>query len=291
MLKVLGPLLGRLTGARTVHWAQDLYPEVAEEAGVIETGGVLAGVMRRLSTGALQGHDAIVAVGRCMKERIVGRGVREEKVTVVPNWPPSTVKPVGRDTNPFRREHDLDGRFVVMYSGNMGLAHPFGPVLDAAERLQNDRPDVEFLLVGDGPRKEALQRRVAHQGIDNVRFLPFQPRERLAESLSAADLHLVTMQEAMEGLVVPSKLYGVLAAGRPALFLGPEGSEAARVVEEHDCGTVLPSVGGAGLADAIRVWYDHPEKLKAASRRARQAVDNARAEAVQAFDRLLRGKG
>jgi glycosyltransferase involved in cell wall biosynthesis len=124
-----------------------------------------------------------------------------------------------------------------------------------------------------------------------VRFLPFQPRERLAESLSAADLHLVTMQEAMEGLVVPSKLYGVLAAGRPALFLGPEGSEAARVVEEHDCGTVLPSVGGAGLADAIRVWYDHPEKLKAASRRARQAVDNARAEAVQAFDRLLRGKG
>jgi glycosyltransferase involved in cell wall biosynthesis len=289
MLKVLGPVLGRLTGARTVHWAQDLYPEVAEEAGVIEKGGVLAEALRRLSTAALRGHDEIVAVGRCMNERMVARRLRGDAISVVPNWPPSTVEPVPHEDNPFRREHDLDDRFVVMYSGNMGLAHPFGPVLDAAERLQNERPDVEFLLVGEGPRKAALKRRAARRNLANVRFLPFQPRERLAESLSAADLHLVTMEETMEGLVVPSKLYGVLAAGRPALFLGPGGSEAARVIEEHECGTVLPAVDGAGLSAAIRSWYDAPEALRDASQRAREAVGGARADAVDAFDRLLRG--
>jgi glycosyltransferase involved in cell wall biosynthesis len=289
MLKVLGPLLGRLTGARTVHWAQDLYPEVAEGVGVIAEHGVLAGVMRRLSQWALHGHDHVVAVGRCMRDRLVeDRGLAPERVTVSPNWPPSAVRPVPHDENSFRGEHDLDDRFVVMYSGNMGLAHPFDAVLDAAARLQEEHPEVVVLFVGEGPRKADLQRQVDRRGLDNVRFLPFQPRERLAESLSAADLHLVTMQDALEGLVVPSKLYGALGAGRPALFLGPSGSEAARVVEEHDCGTVLPNPEGEGLADAITNWHGAPDRWAAACERAHAAVADGFADAVDQFDNLLR---
>jgi glycosyltransferase involved in cell wall biosynthesis len=289
MLKVLGPLLARLTGARAVHWAQDLYPEVAAGVGVLSVDGLPARAMRRLSTAALQGHDHVVAVGRCMRERLVDdRGLAPDDVSVVPNWPPAVVEPVPREANPFRAAHDLEDQFVVMYSGNMGLAHPFDAVLDAAARLQDERPDVRFVFVGDGPRKEALREQALRRGLDPVRFLPFQPYERLAESLSAADLHLVTMRPELEGLVVPSKLYGALGAGRPALFLGPSGSEAARVVTEADCGTVLATPDGAALAEAVRQWHDRPERWAAACDRAAAAVEGARAEAVDTFDARLR---
>ena len=294
MLKVLGPLLARLTGAAAVHWAQDLYPEVAEELGVVPKGGTLAAVMRRLSTAALRGHDHVVAVGRCMHDRIVGRGVDRDAVSVIPNWPPQSIEPVPHAHNPFRREHDLNGRFVVMYSGNMGLAHPFGPVLDAADELDDappdtDAADVEFVFVGDGPRKPELQAAVRDRSIGNVRFLPFQPRERLDESLSAADLHLVTMEPELSGLVVPSKTYGVLAAGRPALFLGPQTSEAAQILLDHDCGSVVPDPmpSRARIASLIRTWSANDARRRAAGQRARQAVATARVDAFDAFDTLL----
>jgi len=289
MLKVLGPLLARLTGAQAIHWAQDLYPEVATGVGVLSEDGIVAGGMRRLSTESLRGHDHVVAVGRCMQERLVeDRGLPPEQVSVVSNWPPSVVEPVPRSENPFRVEHGLEDRFVVMYSGNMGLAHPFDAVLDAAAQLQDERPEVCILFVGDGPRKPDLQEHAARRGLDNVRFLPFQPYERLDESLSAADLHLVTMQSALEGLVVPSKLYGALGAGRPVLFLGPAGSEAARVVDEHACGTMVPDATGPTLADAIRRWHDAPEAWEAACTRAHAAVDGARRAAADRFDARLR---
>lgn len=289
MLKVLGPLLARLTGARAVHWAQDLYPEVAEGVGVISEDGFLAGRLRRLSTHALRGHDHVWAVGRCMQERLVGeRGLAADRVSVAPNWPLSVVQPVPRRDNPFRAEYDLDGRFVVMYSGNMGLAHPFDTVLRAAEAARDERPEVLFLFVGEGPRKQALQKAVDRRDLENVRFLPFQPRTRLAESLSAADLHLVTMQPELEGLVVPSKLYGALGVARPVAFLGPSGSEAARMVDEHACGTVLPDATGPRLADAIRRWHDAPEEWRAACTRAHVAVDGTRRAAADRFDARLR---
>jgi glycosyltransferase involved in cell wall biosynthesis len=288
MLKVLGPLLARLTGARAVHWAQDLYPEVAAGVGVLSENGMLTQALRRLSTAALRGHDHVVTVGRCMRERLVQeRGLSPDKVSVSPNWPPSVVEPVPHSDNSFRDEHDLTDRFVVMYSGNMGLAHPFDAVLDAAARLQDERPEVLFLFVGEGPQKADLKRQAERRGLSNVRFLPFQPYERLGESLSAADLHLVTMRPDLEGLVVPSKLYGALGAGRPSLFLGPSGSEAARVVDENECGTVLPSADGASLAAAIRRWHDAPERWGNASDRAYAAVADGFDEAVERFDSLL----
>lgn len=287
MLKVLGPILGAATGARTVHWAQDLYPEIAEALDVIAENGVLAGTMRRLSTWALKRHDRIAAVGRCMKERITDRGIDPEKISVIPNWPPSSVTPIPHADNPFRADHDLDGRFVVMYSGNLGLAHPFDGILGAAERLQKTDPEVLFLFVGDGPRKDTLQSAAGRRGLDNVRFLPFQPFDRLAESLSAADVHLVTMRPSAEGLVVPSKLYGALQAGRPALFLGPSGSEAARVLRENDCGTVLEPDAAADLAAAARHWKESPDRRQAAGRRARTAVADQQSRSAAAFQELL----
>jgi glycosyltransferase involved in cell wall biosynthesis len=287
MQLVLGPLIKGATGRPLIHWAQDLYPEIAEALNVIEADGWLAGLLRRLSTWALRRHDRVLAVGRCMKARLEARGLPAEKVVVSPNWPPDVVAPVPHAENAFRAEHGLDGTFVVMYSGNMGLAHTFGPLLEAAEQLQND-PDVVFLFVGDGPRRGVVEASARTRGLSNVRFLPFQPVERLAESLSAGDLHVVTMRAETEGLVVPSKLYGVLAAGRPAVFLGAETSEAARVLRAHDCGTVLPQPTGKAVADAVRGWRSDPARRNQAGERAAAAVNDARAEAQVRFQDVAR---
>lgn len=287
MLLTLGLVLKRLTRARLVHWAQDLYPEVAEELGVIRRGGALAGGLRALSTAALKSHDHVVAVGRCMRERVTARGCAAGRVSVIPNWPVNTVSPVAHEANPFRTKHDLEGRFVVMYSGNMGLAHPFETVLDAAERLA-EHPDVVFLFVGAGPRKAWVREEAARRALPNVRFLPFQPKATLDQSLSAADVHLVTMQRALRGLVVPSKVYGVLAAGRPCLFLGPERSEAARRLREHRCGTVLPDPTAAELADSILRWRADADERAAAGARGHAFVQDADTRAFSAFDAVLR---
>jgi glycosyltransferase involved in cell wall biosynthesis len=287
MLKVLGPILRALTGARLVHWAQDLYPEVAEEVGLIAKRGPTAWLLRQLSTAALRHHDRIATVGRCMSERLIERGVRQHRVEVVPNWAPSAVHSVPHVENDFREAHASDDAFVVMYSGNLGHVHDFQAVLDAADRLRETRINTSVLLIGNGPRKTDLKRRVERRELDNIQFLPYQPWSRLAESLSAADLHLVTMSARMQGLVVPSKIYGALRAGRPVLFLGPENSEAARLIREHDCGTVLSKPTGESLAAAIRHWQTHPDRRANAGDRALAAARDGRDRAIDAFDDLL----
>ena len=284
---VLSAVLGRMWGIPAVHWAQDVYPEVAEELEVIARGGWIAGLLRRVSTMALHQHARVVTVGRCMQARIVQRGYPQQRTRVIPNWPPESVHPVPREENAFRVQHGLQDAFVVMYSGNMGLAHPFDAVLKAATYLQESVPNAVIAFVGNGPRKEQLQAAVRERALDNVRFFPYQPFDTLAHSLSAADIHLVTMRPELEGLVVPSKLYGVLAAGRPALFLGPAGSEAAQVLREHECGTVMPRPSGRALAREIETWHADAERREAAGRRAHTVVADAASQAAKVFERTL----
>jgi glycosyltransferase involved in cell wall biosynthesis len=271
LLVLLGPVLKWIKGCRLVHWAQDIYPEVAEELGVLPKGGRLATLCAWLSTWASRKHDRIIVVGRCMKERLLRRGLPAASIHVVANWT-HHAHPIEHAANPFRREHGLEGRHVVMYSGNLGLAHPFDAILDAAAGLQSTHPEILFLIVGSGPRLAEVKRKAASRSPGNVRFLPPQPPEKLACSLSAADLHLASMLENLCGLVVPSKVYGILAAGRPCLFLGPKACEAARIVEEFRCGSVTDSGDGEALARCIVEWTLDRERLRDASRRAKEAA-------------------
>jgi FimV-like protein len=268
LLLVLGRLMQWLRGSRHVHWAQDLYPELAESMGVIRARGVLAGVLRGMATRVLRRADHIVAVGRCMKQRLADRGLPSDQVSVIPNWAPEGIALGDQSGNAFRWKHGLGDRFVIMYSGNLGLAHRFEPILDAAALVQATLPKALFLFVGGGPRLDAVQGESARRALSNVKFLPPQSREDLGESLKAADVHLVCMREALLGLVVPSKAYGVLAAGRPCVFLGPAFCEAARVIREYDCGAVLPDTDGQGLADRLMHWHADPSQVKAMGRRA-----------------------
>jgi glycosyltransferase involved in cell wall biosynthesis len=274
MLAVIGPIIKATKGSRPIHWAQDLYPEVAEECGVLPKGGFLAGILRRLSTWGIQRHDLTLAVGRCMAERLVGRGISSEAIRVVPNAGiEGDIEPVQHGASAFRDTHGIGDAFVIMYSGNMGRAHDFTTVIGAARRLQEQgEKNILFLFVGEGPEESLIRREVSARKLENIRFLSPQPAATLSESLGTGDLHLVTMKEGMEGLVVPSKFYGVMAAARPTLFVGSKDSEVARMILEHGIGQVIVPGDDATLAEAILCYRDHPDRVEREGRMAREVL-------------------
>ena len=285
MLAVVGPMIAFFKRNRIIHWAQDLYPEVAEELGVLPRGSAATRLLRVVSSQALRQADAVVSIGRCMTARLRGRGVVYGRIREIANWSPP-VAPVPPGENKFRASLGIGDAFVVAYSGNMGLAHEFDAVLEAASDLSGRK--VVFLMIGDGPRRAEVQAEAFRRGLGNMRFLPAQPREQLAESLSAADAHLVTMRANLCGLVVPSKFYGVLTAGRPCIFVGPGNSEVARVIKESGVGRVLDPGDGVGLAAAIAGWMDDPSSHADVCRNASEAGAEATSErAIRSFGNLL----
>lgn len=275
LLALAGPPLALRHGA-AVHWCHDLYPALLPVLGVPLRGAVM-GALHTVTTAALKRHAAVIAIGRCMVARLRAAGLGDP--VSIPNWADPSIRPLPRSASALRRELGLGERFTVAYAGNFGLAHPLGALLAAAAAL----PDVSFVLVGEG-RGYAAAASAAH-ALENVRILPFQPTERLSDTLAAADLHVAAMDRRASGLLVPCKVYGALAAGRPCLFLGPEGSEAARLLDEVGCGIVLAPDDGAGFARAIRAYAADPARCAIEGRRALAA--SARWDADVAAARFM----
>jgi len=225
---------------------------------------------------AYQNADSIVALGNDMAERIVGKGVASTKVTVVTDWADcESIHPV--DESALR--NDFPDRFIVMYSGNLGFSQQLETVLDAARLLAED-PRIVFLLVGEGARKKWLQERARELELKNVRFLPYQPRVRLADSLSVADLHLISLLPGTAGCVMPSKIYAILAAGRPVIAMMDQGSEVAALVNKHQIGKVVTPGDPWALADSITEALNDPERLM-------RMRDTARRLALEKFERKI----
>jgi glycosyltransferase involved in cell wall biosynthesis len=246
-LQVAAVTLASCRAKKKIHWAQDVYPELAEELGVIPRGGLLARVLRFISTWALRRQDEVVAVGRCMRERLIRRAVDTGKIEVIPNW--SSVAPVTAEKVQAMRERlGWEGQFIVLYSGNIGLAHDFETLTGAAELLEGG--GVQMVFAGEGPRLEQVRRDTA--GLEHVSFLPPQPKEDLSAFLAAADAHLVSVRAGLEGLVVPSKAYGIFAAGRPIFYVGGADAEVAKVIAESGGGAVIPNGDASALAEAIK---------------------------------------
>jgi glycosyltransferase involved in cell wall biosynthesis len=183
--------------------------------------------------------------------------------------------------------HSIDGahnRFVIGYSGNLGRAHDTSTMLAAMRELR-DENEIEFLITGGGAQLDAIQK----ERLPNVRFADYAPRERLSESLSMADAHLVTLLPSLEGLIVPSKFYGVLAVGRPVLFIGSTSGELARIIVKHDCGIVIESGDGAGLARCIRELAQDRGRARAMGERGRLLYETTFAPpiAMAAWERVL----
>jgi len=208
-----------------------------------------------------------------MKRHLASRGVPEDRLRVIPNWADGElIRPIDPKDNRLRREWGLEGKFVVGYSGNMGRVHEFETILKAADILKSD-VGIVFLFIGDGAQRKWLEREAASRGLSQIRFLPYQAPERLAASLSAPDVHLVTLRPEAEGLVVPSKFYGIAAAGRPSLFVGSADGEIARIINESSCGIVVRTGDIEGLATAIRTLRNDPATCRNYGKNARRVFE------------------
>jgi colanic acid biosynthesis glycosyl transferase WcaI len=277
VLGLLGAILRRWHRCKFVNYLQDLHPEVGLALGRMKPGFFVA-ILKMATQIGLLTADRVVVLGQDMRRRVVERGTDERRVAVIPNWSDTQAIHPLPPSRKLRDEWGVGNAFVVMYSGNLGLSQNLDQVIDAAELLETE--PVAFVLVGEGASKERLQNKVRERGLTNVWFLPYAPKEMLNESLNAADLHLVTLQAGLAGYIVPSKLYGILAAGRPYIAAVDSDSEIATLTDKHKCGVLVGPDSPVDLAAAIRQCVQDPFSLARMGRAARML-------AVREFDRSL----
>ena len=278
------PLLGyaasiakRMRGQRYAVWSMDLHPEAEIAAGMLAEDSLPARRLHAFNDTGYRHADLVVDLGFRMKERIAQRGVEADKLVTLGVWSDGgDVTPVERTANPVRQSLGIrDDQTVVMYSGNAGLAHRFDEVLEAMRMLRDDDRFV-FLFVGSGPRRAAIEAFIAEHDLANATYVDYFPREDLAASLSTGDIHLLTLQEEMAGIAVPSKLYGVMAVARPVVMVGPVRSEPGRTIQEHDLGAVIDPVAGDTASDlvaALRRLGDDPDARAEIGARARSVFE------------------
>lgn len=271
-IAALGLLARKLRRVRLLFWVMDVYPDVAFRLGALPERGLAASVLRELARRLLAGADGVIALDDSMRERLIASGASAARVHVIDNWNDGdAIRPQPLATNALRERLGLGARFTVSYSGNMGRAHEFDTLI-AAMRLLRDE-DIQWLFIGDGPARADVERRVAALELPHVAFLPYQDRDALPVSLTAAHASIVTLQPEFAGLVVPSKLYGLLAAGVPVVYVGPNEGRVADVIARAQVGVAAANGDAAGLAAAIRRLRDDEPARAAMGQRARALFD------------------
>ena len=268
--------------------SEDVFPEIALELKRLEN-PVLIGLLRGLVGLYLERADRIVAIGETMRRRLEEKGAQPGRLSVIPNWvDTNAITPQPRD-NAWARRRRLRDRFVVMHSGNVGHAQNLDSLVRATTFLR-DLDDLTVLVVGFGARYQELVALAKRLETDAVRFLPYQPREVLAQSLGSADVHVVGLSSGLSGYVVPSRLYGILSAGRPVIVAADPESETAQVVESVGCGVVIPPGRPELLADAIRDLRERRDELDEMGARGRAYVvaEADRSVAIGRYRQLLR---
>jgi glycosyltransferase involved in cell wall biosynthesis len=244
LISVVAMAATKAKGAHLMNWLQDIFPEVASRLGNNPLPKRIDHFVSRVRDSTLRAADMNIVLGERMREFVERQGIPAAKICVIENWAYSdaTVPMATRDSA-LRARLGLAGKFVVGYSGNLGRAHEFDTLLDAASLLSKDE-DIVFLMIGGGAGMVALQQAVGRRVLGNFRFLPHQSRASLSDSMAAADVHWVSLLPSLEGLIVPSKLYGILAAGRPVIFVGDPDGEVARLIGPAQAGVAV------GVGDA-----------------------------------------
>jgi len=272
LISVIAALAAKIKSARLVNWIQDLFPEVAAALGVRLAQGPQYSVLKWLRNRSLNSARVNVVIGELMKQKLIDEGIPPEQIQVINNWADDQIKPVPPEENSLRKEWGMDGKFVVGYSGNLGRSHDFNTILDAASELK-EKTHIVFLFIGGGANLSWVESEVNKRGLPNVIFKPYQPRERLAQSLSAADVHLVSLRPELEGLIVPSKFYGILAAGRPVIFIGAKFGELSRIIASADCGITVEQNDASSLVQQIQSLEEAPDKCATQGKRAWQILE------------------
>jgi colanic acid biosynthesis glycosyl transferase WcaI len=270
LLSILAVPIARITRAALINWQQDVFPEVASRLDANPLPKWFDRLLIRVRDVSLRAAKMNVVIGGRMRDYLATRGVPDDKLYVIENWADGdAIQPKATTASALRRRLDLADQFIVCYSGNLGRAHETATLLAAAKSLEGDSRFI-FLFIGDGAKTDALKQAVVEQSLDNFRFLPYQQRDTLADSLAAADVHLVSLLPALEGLIVPSKLYGILAAGRPLIFIGDADGDVARVIDRIKCGVLVNVGDSTALRDALRRLEAQPEERAHMGARARK---------------------
>ena len=294
LVSIVAMAAAKRPGAHLVNWLQDIYPEVAVQLGISALRGPIGGGFSYLRNKTLQTAAANVVLGQCMHEKIASFGLSTDNVSVIHNWSDDEeISPVSNADNPLRHEWGLADKFVVGYSGNLGRAHEFDTILAASERLRCD-PRIVFVFIGGGYRMGELARIVKTRRLDaTFRFIPYQERTLLKNSLSVPDLHWISLKPAVEGMIVPSKFYGIAAAGRPIIAITARAGEIARLVLEHGCGLVIEPGQSNALAEAIVRLSTDAQSLATMGARARAMLDAqfTRRQALDRWREVLDGVG
>jgi glycosyltransferase involved in cell wall biosynthesis len=250
--------------------SEDVFPEIAVALHRLENRPLVT-VLRLLVQSYLRRADRVVSIGEAMSRRLEEKGVAPERLRVIPNWADvSALRPQPK-SNAWAEEHDLAGRFVVMHAGNVGHAQDLATLIRSTTFLRD--LDLRVVIIGTGARHAELVGLAEVLEADQVRFLEFQPRERLPEALAAADVHVVGLARGLAGYVVPSRIYGILAAGRPVIAAAEEESETAQLVRAAGCGLVVPPGDPLALAEVIRACHDGSHPLEEMGRRAREYAE------------------
>ncbi len=277
LLALIGVVLRIRHRARLIVYLQDIHPDIGIAIGRLQETW-LTRSLRTCLNWSYRKADRIVVLSRDMRDTLTTAGVAADRITCVPNWIDAGLVRPAVGQNHFRREAGIsDDVFVVMYSGNLGATQQLENLIEVANGLR-DHADVLFVMIGGGSAETKLKNEVAQRGLSNVRFFPYQSRDGLGESLSAADLHVIMVHPAALAYLMPSKMYGILAASRAIVAAVPVASELAEIVTEHRLGFVVPPGDCDAMASAI---------LEANQNRAKTAEMGIRGRqlAVERFDR------
>lgn len=296
LLCLLGWFVSTIRRTKLVCYLQDVYPDIAIELGRLKNNW-FSRFLRKCFLFVYRRSDRVVVVGRDMENWLVNHLVKKERIQLVENWVDTeSVYPI-KEGNKFRDEHHLEGKFVAMYSGNLGFTQRFDLILEAAAKLK-DVEEIVFVFVGNGVKRSALVNEVNERGLTNILFVDYQPKNLLAHSLSAADLHFVLLDGRLTQFMMPSKIYGALASGTPVIGIGDResplatqhiDSHLAHLIESNDAGFFVPENAPSELTERIMDLYtsvDLQEKMSWNARRA--AVETySRERAVDCFAELL----
>ena len=255
------------------YWAMDLNPDQLIAMNKIKPRGLVARVLEGVNRFILRNSDLVVALDRFMEDRLRARASLDGKLLVMPPWPHETVnEPVDHADNPFREKHALRDKFVIMYSGNHSPANPLDTLLRATLDFRDD-DSIRFLFVGGGTGKRQVESFISDHNLKHVASLPYQPLADLRYSLSAADVHVVSLGEGMVGIIHPCKIYGSMAVARPILFFGPKPSHVSDLLDQHGFGLHVPHGDAAVATNAIRqLRTTPPDQLRAMGRTAQQVL-------------------
>lgn len=263
LISMLGTYLRLLRGSRFVYWVMDVYPDIAVKANVLPRwfpANLATKAWAFFGYLSYKTANKIVVLGHDMKQTIAQKGINEDKISVIQSWACSKeVFPLKPEDNSFKKEHLPQDQFNLMYSGNMGTCHTFRDLIEVTKAF-TESDNIRVTFVGGGKQQPLLEKALGK--LSHVRFLPYQDRTKLSQSLSAPDAHLITLEPMYDGLLVPSKLYAIMAASRPVVFIGSKNNEVARIILAANCGVIIEPGNPKELEKALLHLAQNPEHSK-----------------------------